>query len=88
MLHIRKAQELQWQLIRARNQQKADMRREAANRNASTHRYKVGDFILVKNLAPAAKGEKKLRAKYLGPYRILHVYPTSLVVIPWGDQRF
>lgn len=83
--HTRKAQELQWQLVRARSAKLMAKRRTKANETAREHKHQIGDYVLVKNLAPAAKGELKLRAKYVGPYRVVHVYPSSLIVIPWGE---
>jgi hypothetical protein len=41
----------------------------------------------VKNLNPAlGPGETKLRARYIGPFRIIKAYPSSLVVVPWTEN--
>ncbi len=42
---------------------------------------------MIKNLNPAlGPGETKLRSKYIGPFRIIKVYPSSLVVVPWTEN--
>ena len=38
----------------------------------------------MKNLNPAlGPGETKLRSKFIGPFRIIKVFPSSLVLVPW-----
>ena len=88
MSHLRRAQQLQWQLVRSRSQKLVEKRREKANEKLKPHPFKVGDFVLIKNLSPAlGKGQKKLRAKYIGPFRVVHVYPRTLIVVPWRDSH-
>jgi len=86
--HIRKAQELAFQIARARSKKLVAKRKADVNKKAREHPYKVGDFVLIQNKSPAkGKGNRKLRAKYIGPFRIVHVYPRSLIVIPWGEEK-
>ncbi len=41
----------------------------------------------VKNLNPTLGiGETKLKAKFIGPFRVIKAYPSSLVVIPWTEN--
>jgi hypothetical protein len=49
--------------------------------------FKEADFILFKNNQPGSgPGKVKLRAKYLGPFRVIKVYTSSLIVVPWTEN--
>ena len=49
--------------------------------------YKLGDYVLIKNKNPASgPGKRKLRAKYIGPFRVIKVYYSSVVVVPWTQN--
>ena len=42
---------------------------------------------MVKNKNPASgPGKMKLRAKYIGPFRVIKAYIASLVVVPWTEN--
>ena len=82
----RKFQELAFQIARVRNEKRINARREAFDKTARKPKYKEGDYVLKKNLSPASgPGKMKLRAKYLGPYRVIKVYKSSLAIIPWTE---
>jgi hypothetical protein len=84
---IRRFQEVAFQIARARNEKRIQTKKKEWDKTARIHNFKVGDFILVKNLNPAlGPGETKLRAKFIGPFRIIKVYPSSLVVVPWTEN--
>ena len=84
---MRRFQELAFQIVRHRNERKIDAKKEVWDKNARTHSYKPGDFVLVKNNNPASgPGKKKLRAIYVGPFRVLKSYVSSLIVIPWTEN--
>ena len=84
---MRRFQELAFQIVRHRNERKIDSKKEDWDRHARTHSYKPGDFVLVKNNNPASgPGKKKLRAIYVGPFRVLKSYMSSLIVIPWTEN--
>jgi hypothetical protein len=84
---MRRFQELAFQIVRRRNERKLLAKQTTWNRNAKIHPYKNGDFVLIKNKAPASgPGKAKLRAKYIGPFRVLKAYLSSLIVIPWTEN--
>jgi len=85
---IRRFQELAFQIARRRSHALVCKRREKVNAKARDHRYQVGDYVLVLNKAPALGiGQAKLRAKYIGPFRVIKTYPKSLVVVPWTERK-
>jgi len=84
---VRRFQEVAFQIARARNEKRIQNKKKEWDKTAKIHNFKVGDFILVKNLNPAlGPGETKLRARFIGPFRIIKVYPSSLVVVPWMEN--
>ena len=84
---MRRFQELAFQIVRHRNERKIDAKKEDWDKHARTHSYKPGDFVLVKNNNPASgPGKKKLRAIYVGPFRVLKSYMSSLIVVPWTEN--
>ena len=84
---LRRFQEIAFRIARARNEKRIQDKKKEWDKNARIHHFEVGDFILVKNLNPTlGPGETKLRAKFVGPYRIIKVYPSSLVVVPWTEN--
>jgi len=84
---LRRFQEVAFQIARARNEKRIETKKKEWDKTAKIHNFKVGDFILVKNLNPAlGPGETKLRARYIGPFRIIKAYPSSLVVVPWTEN--
>ena len=84
---MRRFQELAFQITRSRNERKLLAKKVTWDITARTHKYKEGDFVLVKNKAPASgPGKKKLRAIYIGPFRVLKVYEASLIVVPWTEN--
>jgi len=84
---LRRFQEIAFQIARARNEKRIQNRKKEWDKNAKIHNFEVGNFILVKNLNPTlGPGETKLRVKFVGPYRIIKVYSSSLVVVPWTEN--
>ena len=84
---IRRFQEIAFQIARARNEKRIQTKKKEWDKHARVHRFEIGDYILIKNLNPAlGPGETKLRSKYIGPFRIIKVYPSSLVVVPWTEN--
>ena len=84
---MRRFQELAFQIVRSRNQRKLLARKETWDSTAKCHTFTEGDFVLVKNNNPASgPGKMKLRAKYLGPFRIIKAYTSSLIVVPWTEN--
>ena len=84
---MRRFQELAFQIVRSRNERKLQARKESWDSTAKYHSYKAGDFVLVKNNGPASgPGKMKLRAKYLGPFRVIKAYTSSLIVVPWTEN--
>ena len=84
---MRRFQELAFQIVRSRNERKLEARKVHWDVTARTHHYKEGDFVLVKNKNPASgPGKKKLRAIYIGPFRVLKAYTASLIVVPWTEN--
>jgi len=84
---MRRFQELAFQIVRKRNERKILARKAKWDSTAKIHHYKEGDFILVKNNNPASgPGKMKLRAKYLGPFRVIKAYMSSLICVPWTEN--
>ena len=84
---VRRFQELAFQIVRKRNERKLQSKREQWDKHARTHKYKLGDFVMVKNKNPAdGPGQKKLRATYIGPFRVIKVYRSSLMVVPYSEN--
>ena len=82
---LRRFQELSFQIVTARNERLAKARKVQMDKNAITPKYKIGDYVLVKNLQPGTgPGQVKLRAKYIGPFRVIKVYQSSLALVPWS----
>jgi len=83
---MRRFQELSFQIARVRNAKKIQARKIQWDKTARKPRFEEGDFVLIKNNNPASgPGKLKLRAKYLGPFRIIKVYPSSVIVVPWSE---
>ena len=84
---LRKSQEAAYQITRERNERLVSNRKDIFDKKARKHKFEEGDFIMVKNLNPASgPGKLKLRAKYLGPFRVIKAYPSSLAVVPWSEN--
>ena len=84
---MRRFQELAFQIVRSRNERKLETRRAQWDTTARIHPYKIGDFVLVKNKNPASgPGKKKLRSIYVGPFRVIKAYTSSLIVVPWTEN--
>ena len=84
---MRRFQELAFQIVRSRNERKLIARKAQWDTTARTHSYKEGDFVLVKNKNPASgPGKKKLRSVYVGPFRVIKAYTSSLIVVPWTEN--
>ena len=84
---MRRFQELSFQIVRSRNERKLLAKKVTWDNHARTHHYKEGDFVLVKNKNPASgPGKKKLRAIYVGPFRVIKAYTSSLIVVPWTEN--
>ena len=84
---MRRFQELAFQIVRSRNERKLTAKKVQWDTTAKTHPYKEGDFVLVKNNNPASgPGKMKLRSKYVGPFRVLKAYTSSLIVVPWTEN--
>ena len=82
---LRRFQELSFEIVQHRNEKLSAARKVTADKNAITQPYKIGDYVMVKNLQPGlGPGQVKLRPKYLGPYRIIRVYESSVAVVPWS----
>ena len=85
---MRRFQELAFQIVRARNEKKLTARKDTNDNKHKAHSYSEGDFILVKNNAPApGPGMMKLRSKYIGPFRVIKAYTSSLIVVPWTENE-
>jgi len=84
---MRRFQELAYQIVRGRNERRLQAKKELWDETARHQPYKLGDFVLIKNQNPASgPGKMKLRAKYIGPFRIIKVYYSSVVVVPWTQN--
>ncbi len=84
---VRQFQEVAFQIARARNEKRIQAKKQEWDKTAKTHNYNIGDFVVIKNQNPASGiGKMKLRTKYIGPFRIIKVYPASLVVVPWTEN--
>ncbi len=84
---MRRFQELAYQIVRGRNERRLQTKKELWDETARHQPYKLGDFVLIKNQSPASgPGKMKLRAKYIGPFRIIKVYYSSVVVVPWTQN--
>jgi len=85
---MRRFQELSFQIARVRNEKRISDKKKDFDKTALQPKYQEGDYVMIKNLNPASgPGKMKLRARYLGPYRVLKVYPSSLAVIPWTENE-
>ena len=85
---MRKFQDVAFQIARIRTKRQIESKKLVFDKTARKPKYCEGDYVLVKNLSPGkGPGQLKLRAKYLGPYRIIKVYPSSLIVIPWSEGK-
>ena len=49
---IRRFQEIAFQIARARNEKRIENRKKEMDKHAKGHKFKIGDFVLVKNLNP------------------------------------
>ena len=75
--------------MRKRNERKLLARKAEWDNTARTHTYKEGDYVLVKNNSPASgPGKMKLRAKYIGPFRVIKAYISNLIVVPWTENSW
>ena len=84
---MRRFQELSFQIVRSRNERKLQAKKDLWDTNARNPPYNIGDYVLIKNNNPASgPGKMKLRAKYIGPFRVIKVYASSLVVVPWTQN--
>jgi hypothetical protein len=84
---VRRFQELAFQIVRSRNERKILAHKAKWDTTARIHSYREGDYVLVKNLNPASgPGKAKLRAKYVGPFRVIKAYTSSLIVVPWTEN--
>ena len=84
---MRRFQELSFQIVRSRNERKLQAKKEVWDRHARHPPYVVGDYVLIKNNNPASgPGKMKLRAKYIGPFRVIKAYTSSLIVVPWTQN--
>jgi hypothetical protein len=86
MTQMRLAQEYQWDVVRKMAEARQKARLANYNKNAFEHPFKPGTFVMVKEEQPAGKGDKKLRNRYKGPYRVIKSMQSSLVVVPWTDS--
>ena len=84
---MRRFQELSFQIVRSRNERRLQAKKDSWDETARNQPYNVGDYVLVKNNNPASgPGKMKLRAKYVGPFRVIKVYLSSLIVVPWTQN--
>jgi hypothetical protein len=84
---MRRFQELSFQIVRSRNERRLQAKKDSWDETARNQPYNVGDYVLVKNNNPASgPGKMKLRAKYIGPFRVIKVYLSSLIVVPWTQN--
>ena len=84
---MRRFQELSFQIVRSRNERKLQAKKDLWDTTARNPPYTVGDYVLIKNNNPASgPGKMKLRAKYIGPFRVIKVYTSSLIVVPWTQN--
>ena len=85
---MRRFQELAYQIARVRNEARIAKRKSKFDKTAKKPKYEVGGYVMIKNLNPASgPGKMKLRAKYIGPFRIIKVYPACLAIIPWSEEN-
>ena len=69
---MRRFQELSFQIVRSRNERKLLAKKDSWDENSRNPPYSVGEYVLVKNNAPASgPGKMKLRSKYIGPFRVI-----------------
>jgi hypothetical protein len=85
MMAVRRGQEYKYEIIRKRARAIKAKRGEDVNTTCHTHKFREGNFVMLKDYTPAHKGEKKLQSKYRGPMRIIKAMATSLVVVPWTE---
>ena len=84
---MRRFQELAFQIVRGRNERRLQAKKDLWDETSRNPAYNVGDYVLVKNNNPASgPGKMKLRAKYIGPFRVIKVYMSSLIVVPWSQN--
>jgi hypothetical protein len=73
--------------VRSRNERKLQAKKDLWDKTSRNPPYVVGDYVLVKNNNPASgPGKMKLRAKYIGPFRVIKAYMSSLIVVPWTQN--
>ena len=84
---MRRFQELAFQIVRGRNERRLLAKKDIWDEHARNPPYNVGDYVLIKNVNPASgPGKMKLRSKYIGPFRVIKVYLSSLIVVPWTQN--
>ena len=85
---MRKFQELAYNIASLRSNRQKDVTKDKANLKATKPKFREGDYILIKDLSPGkGPGQRKLRAKYLGPYRVIQVREATLTAIPWSEGK-
>ena len=83
---LREGQEIKWKIVHQRLKNLKTNR--IKNSSQRTHNYQQGDYVLLKDLTPKVaktdqdKGSKYYK-RYKGPYRILQVYPQTLIIVHW-----
>jgi hypothetical protein len=84
---MRRFQELAFQIVRGRNERRLLAKKDVWDVHARKPPYSIGDYVLIKNVNPASgPGKMKLRSKYIGPFRVIKVYLSSLIVVPWTQN--
>ena len=84
---MRRFQELAFQIVRGRNERRLLSKKDVWDVHARKPPYSIGDYVLIKNVNPASgPGKMKLRSKYIGPFRVIKVYLSSLIVVPWTQN--
>ena len=86
VLSMRRFQEYAFRLTRYKHKQTAEKLKDKLNKTSYAHKFTDGDFVLIKELQPAGRGQLKLRNKYRGPYRVIKANESSLIVIPWTEN--
>ena len=86
---LRSNQAAYWQIVRtAMESQKLKRQADSSDRR---NPYKIGDFVLIKDMRPMVaktSDEKgtKLRARYIGPFRVIRSDPSVLHIIHWKQD--